>query len=128
MPERADLAGAVKALRPFVPARDFVVSKRFYADLGFRVEPLGDALAGLRLGPHSFLLQDYYVEQWAANFVMHMLVEDLSAGGRTSPRSTWRRVMASRALGRRNSAYVFDPSGVLWHVAALPSKATPESP
>lgn len=35
------------------------------------------ALAELHLGSHSFLLQDYYVEQWAGNFVMHMLVTNL---------------------------------------------------
>jgi hypothetical protein len=27
----------------------------------------------------AFLLQDYYVEQWAGNFVMHMLVDGLDA-------------------------------------------------
>jgi hypothetical protein len=31
----------------------------------------------MRLGTHSFLLQNYYVEDWAANFVMHVLVENL---------------------------------------------------
>ena len=73
----SDLAGTVKALRPFVPAKDFAVSKQFYADLGFRVEPLGDSIAAMHIGPHSFLLQDYYVEVWADNFVMHMFGDDL---------------------------------------------------
>jgi hypothetical protein len=68
---------SVKALRPFVPAKNFAISKSFYADLGFMVRPLGDRLAEIVIGRHSFLLQDYYVEQWAGNFVMHMLVEGL---------------------------------------------------
>jgi len=40
-----DLAASVHALKPFLPAKDFANSKRFYADLGFQVEPLGDDLA-----------------------------------------------------------------------------------
>src|SRR3954466_12258237 len=31
----------------------------------------------MHLGRHSFLLQDYYVEDWAANCMMHMLVDDV---------------------------------------------------
>jgi hypothetical protein len=71
------LAATVKELRPFAPAKDFETSKRFYADLGFRVEPLGKDPAEIALGPHSFLLQNYFVEQWAINFMMHLLVPDV---------------------------------------------------
>src|SRR3954468_15809728 len=119
------MSGSVRAMRPFVPAKDFALSRRFYADLGFAVDELGDKLAELRLGPHSFLLQDYYVEQWAGNFMMHMLVEDVA---------TWWRHVESLDLGGRygvpppqapkrersglDVAYVIDPSGVLWHIAS----------
>ena len=68
---------SIKALRPFVPAKDFALSKKFYTELGFRAEELGKELAEMHLGPHSFLLQDYYVKDWAGNFVMHALVDDL---------------------------------------------------
>jgi len=128
-PAPTHLAGTVKALRPFVPAKSFEISKRFYFDLGFKAEPLGDALAEMHLGRHSFLLQDYYVEDWAANFVMHMLVDDVEG---------WWAHIASLDLPsrygvkpprapRRESwgldvAYVFDPSGVLWHFAGRPAK------
>jgi hypothetical protein len=125
----SDLVGAVKALRPFVPAKDFAISQQFYADLGFRVEPLGDSIAAMHLGSHSFLLQDFYVEAWADNFVMHMLVDDLDAWwehltslniaaryGVKSPRAP---KLESWGL---NVAYMFDPAGVLWHIAALPAK------
>jgi hypothetical protein len=124
-----DLAGTVKAMQPFLPAKDFDVSKRFYSDLGFEVEPLGDELATVRLGSHSFLLQDYYAEQWADNFVMHVLVDDLSGWwshiasldlptryGVESPRAP------KRESWGLDVAYVFDPSGVLWHFAEVPAK------
>jgi hypothetical protein len=117
---------AVEAMRPFVPAKDFAVSKRFYEDLGFRSQPLGDGLVELHLGSYSFLLQDYYVEDWAGNFMMHMLVRDLDAWwehirgldlatryGVSEPKAP---KLESWGL---NVVYVVDPSGVLWHVAQL---------
>jgi hypothetical protein len=126
----SDLAGTVKALRPFVPAKNFAISKQFYADLGFRVEPLGDSIAAIHLGSHSFLLQDYYVEVWAENFVMHMFVDDLDAwwqhltaldiASRYDVKSPRPPKLESWGL---NVAYMFDTAGVLWHIAALPAKS-----
>jgi hypothetical protein len=128
---RSDLAGTVKALRPFVPAKDFAISKQFYADLGFRVEPLGDSIAAMHIGSHSFLLQDYYVEVWADNFVMHMFVDDLDAWWEhlTSLNLVSRYGVRSPRAPKLESwgltvAYMFDPAGVLWHIAALPAQTT----
>ena len=114
----------VVALRPFVPATDFEASFRFYTGLGFRAFRLGDKLASMHLGPYSFLLQDYWAEGFAGNFMMHLLVKDLDA--------RWAHI-ASLDLAARYGvqpprapqlqpwglivAYVFDPSGVLWHFA-----------
>jgi uncharacterized glyoxalase superfamily protein PhnB len=127
----SDLAGTVKALRPFVPAKDFEISKRFYADIGFAVEPLDDSIAAMHIGSHSFLLQNYYAKEWADNFVMHMSVDDLDAWwehltsldlvsryGARSPRAP---KLQSWGL---TVAFMFDPAGVLWHIAALPATTT----
>ncbi len=46
----------VVAMRPFVPAKDFKTSLRFYTDIGFSPFPLGDGLAAMHLGPFAFLL------------------------------------------------------------------------
>ena len=127
----SDLAGTVKALRPFVPAKDFEISKRFYADIGFAVEPLGDSIAAMHIGSHSFLLQDYYVEVWADNFVMHMFVDDLDAWWEhlTSLDLASRYGVKSPRAPKLESwgltvAYMFDPAGVLWHIAAVPAENT----
>jgi hypothetical protein len=126
---RSDLAASVKAMRPFLPARDFDTSKRFYGDLGFTLNLLGPDLAEMHLGAHSFLLQNYFVAEWAANFVMHVLVADVG--------SWWRHIAAldlaarygvesPRAPKREEwglvTTHVFDPSGVLWHFAELPPR------
>ena len=112
----------VIALRPFVPAKDFAASARFYADLGFTLFPLGDTLASVHLGPFAFLLQGFDDEGFSSNYMMHLLVNDVAPW--------WARIEAlpGRYGVRPPSApalqpwglvvaYVFDPSGVLWHVA-----------
>src|ERR1700675_4580728 len=124
--ERTFLVPDVIALRPFVPAKDFETSLRFFADLGFRAYRLGDLLASMHIGPFAFLLhgRPNDDERFAANFMMHMFVEDIDAW--------WPRI-ADLDLSKRYGvkapsapalqpwglvvAYVWDPSGVLWHIA-----------
>jgi hypothetical protein len=125
------LVAKIRAFRPFLPAKEFKKSLRFYQAIGFGAYPLGETLAELSLGPHAFLLQGHYVKEWAENMMMHVLVEDVNA---------WWRHIDSLDLARQfgvspprppkvepwglTVVYVFDPSGVLWHFA----QATPENP
>lgn len=62
--------------RPFVPAKDFDVSKRFYEALGFE-KLLDDDVAIFRLGQGGFILQRRYQKDWAENFMMQLMVDDL---------------------------------------------------
>lgn len=73
------LSRTVSAMRPMVPAKDFGTSKRFYIELGFQPRPMTDRLVEMRLGVFSFTLQDYYVREWADNFVVHVTVSDVGA-------------------------------------------------
>src|SRR5436309_1850037 len=66
-------------IKAFVPARDFELSKRFYEDLGFTLESLGENLAYLHFGDCAFLLQKFYVKEHADNFMMHLIVSDVDA-------------------------------------------------
>lgn len=127
------LLNGVVAVRPFVPSKDFQVSQRFYAELGFEVTPLGDGVAHVQVGEHAFLLQNYYVEEWAGNFMMHLLVTNLDAWwsmissldleSRYDVRAPSEPVMQPWGL---RVAYVVDPAGVLWHVAEDPKAASGE--
>ena len=47
-------------LKAFVPARDFALSKRFYADIGFTMASDHDGIAYFHHENVSFLLQDFY--------------------------------------------------------------------
>jgi hypothetical protein len=125
--EARNLAHTVKAMRPMVPAKDFEISRRFYVDLGFQPQMLADRLVEMHLGPYSFILQDYYVAQWADNFVFHMLVSDLGAWwdhicaldlpSRYGVKSPGAPKLESWGL----VAGVIDPSGVLWRISEIRS-------
>jgi len=112
------------SLQTFVPARDYAVSEAFYRDLGFQVLWRSDELMGFGHGACRFLLQNFYVEDLANNFMLFLVVEDLDAW--------WGRIQASgvleRYVGVRGKApelypwgfreiHLIDPSGVLWHIA-----------
>lgn len=110
-------------IKAFVPARDFELSLRFYADLGFTIPWSSADLAYLHAGNCSFLLQKFHVEEHAANFMMHLLVADVE--------SWWRHVEAQKLAERygvrvdppedrpwgMRDFVVLDPTGVLWRIA-----------
>jgi catechol 2,3-dioxygenase-like lactoylglutathione lyase family enzyme len=122
------LADKIVVMRPFLPAKDYAASYAFYEALGFTAVPIGDKLSEMWFGAHNFLLQDFYVKEFAENLMMHLFVKDLDAWWahiESLKLETRFDVQAPRPpkledWGMR-LVYVFDPSGVLWHVAADPS-------
>jgi uncharacterized glyoxalase superfamily protein PhnB len=109
--------------RPFMPAKDFELSKRFYEALGF-AKVLDSEVAIFNAGSGGFILQRYYQKDWAENFMMQLIVDDLDAWwahissldlpggfGVQAPKPPMMQPWGLRV------AYVYDPSGVLWHVA-----------
>ena len=66
-------------LKAFVPARDFALSKRFYADMGFTMASDSDGIAYFHHENVAFLLQDFYDKALAENLMLHLLVEDVDA-------------------------------------------------
>lgn len=109
-------------IKAFVPAKDFNLSKRFYQDIGFDLAWSDDQLAYLHVGNSSFLLQNFYNETHAANFMMHLLVEDIEPW--------WRHVQAQKIANRYSvmvespedrpwglrDFVLVDPTGVLWRI------------
>jgi uncharacterized glyoxalase superfamily protein PhnB len=117
------IPSGTETIRPFLPSQDFDRSKAFYEALGFS-KLLDSDVAIFALGASAFILQRYYQKEWAENCMMQMVVDDLDAW--------WRHIEAldlPRAFGVQapsppamqpwglRVAYVFDPCGVLWHIA-----------
>lgn len=113
----------VVELKPFVPARDYELSKSFYRDLGFTLASDGGGVAYFHHETVSFLLQDFFVTELAENLMLHLLVEDVEA---------WRERVEQAGVAQRYGVRVgdialqpwgmrdfvlFDPSGVLWRIA-----------
>ncbi len=91
------------AARPFLPAKDFETSREFYEVLGFSKLLDGD-VAVFGVGPSAFILQRYYQKDWAENFMMQLMVEDLDGWGSISRRSTCREGSGSSHPKRRHSS------------------------
>ena len=109
-------------IKAFVPARDFERSKLFYRDLDFVIAWSSNDLAYLRHGKSSFLLQNFYNEEHAANFMMHLLVEDVDAWwhlvearGIAAKYGVKAEPPSDRPWGLRDFVIV-DPTGVLWRI------------
>jgi uncharacterized glyoxalase superfamily protein PhnB len=113
----------VVEIKAFVPAKNYEVSKAFYRDLGFIMASDEDGIAYFHYGDHSFLLQDFYQEDHANNFMMHLLVKDVES---------WYQHILSSGIANRYQVSVtepedrpwkmrdfvlYDPSGVLWRIA-----------
>ena len=64
-------------IKAFVPSKDFNLSKQFYQDLGFELVSVSNGIAYFKSSSSSFLLQDFYEEKHAQNFMMHLLVDDI---------------------------------------------------
>lgn len=110
-------------VKAFVPAKDFALSKQFYQDIGFEMASDDEGVAYFHHGDASFLLQDFYSEELASNFMMHLLVEDVD---------TWHANLRDAGISQKYSVKIgpievqpwrmrdfvlFDPSGVLWRIA-----------
>lgn len=112
----------VTEIKAFVPAKDFELSKQFYKDLGFTMASEGGGVAYFHFEHVSFLLQNFYTEGLAENFMMHMLVADVDAW--------WGKVNQSEVVSKygvklwpieiqpwkMRDFCITDPSGVLWRI------------
>ncbi len=112
----------VTEIKAFVPAKDFGRSKQFYMDIGFTMASEGGGVAYFHADHASFLLQDFYVDTCADNFMMHLLVKDVEAW--------WQRIHDARVVEtygvmlskielqpwRMRDFCLTDPTGVLWRI------------
>ena len=109
------------SIRPFIGAKDYELSRRFYNDLGFQEIVLYSNMSLFKTGQIGFYLQDYYVQEWINNSMIFLEGEDVDY--------YWNQLAALDLPGKyehvklipiRNEdwgreCFLHDPSGVLWH-------------
>jgi catechol 2,3-dioxygenase-like lactoylglutathione lyase family enzyme len=113
-----------KGLRPFIPAKDFAVSRAFYLDLGAKERWTSDNMVLLQLGSSTFYLQNAYVKDWAENTMLFLMVDELDL--------FWEELKELDLPARYDGVkwkkptdydwglreiHLIDPAGVLWHFA-----------
>ena len=69
----------IKSFKVYMPAKDFELSKRFYTALGFKISEGWGGTVDFELNGNRFRLQDYYVKDWADNFMVVIGVDDAQA-------------------------------------------------
>lgn len=113
----------VSALTPFIPAKDFDLSLRFYRDLGFDEVAREPKMVRLGITSFGFWLQDYYVKEWAENCMLCLYVDNLedwwshiSAMSLAVNYEGNARVTPPRLQDGANMLQLIDPAGVLWHL------------
>ncbi len=103
----------------YVPAKDFEVSKRFYAAVGFELTEAFGGTMDCRLGGAVFRLQDYYVKDWAENFMIKFDVDDVQPWYEhvkkvlEENRYGGARITEPEMAGDTKICHVVDPCGVL---------------
>lgn len=109
----------IRDLKAYVPAKDFELSKRFYNALGFSMTEGWGGTADFELAGWRFRLQNYYVADWANNFMIVMRVDDVDAWHRLATEVAADaafsavRVAPIEQVGDARVLHVVDPSGVL---------------
>ena len=109
------------ALRPFIGAKDYDVSRSFYRDLGFQESILTPNMSLFQTEAVAFYLQDAYVRDWIDNSMLFLEVEDVSR--------TWTELLALNLTEKYKGVkltpirdydwgrecFLHDPAGILWH-------------
>lgn len=117
----------VLALRPFVPAKDYALSKRFYQTLGFTATIEEEQVTILKMESFSFILRNAYEQHFAETLMIQLLVRNGAAWWAAHDPASLvgsfgvkpPKPPAMQPWGLK-VGFIFDPSGVLWHVAEAP--------
>jgi len=110
------------SIRPFIGAKDFELSRRFYRDLGFEETVLSSNMSVFKMQGISFYLQDAYVKDWIDNTMIFIEVEDVGC--------FWEELQALNLMAKYEEVrlipikvydwgrecFLHDPSGILWHI------------
>lgn len=118
--ERGDkMKPAFDKMKTFVPAKDFELSKRFYAEI-FEVGPQSPRLCEFSVGGNEFLLQDFNEPEFTSNCMYQLTCSDVQSAWRflsdvvAKYSGTSVRPPKDEPWGK--VVYLLGPSGELWHV------------
>ncbi len=113
----------VLSLAPFVPSgEDYAASRKFFADLGFDETWENSGCAGFECGAARFILQNFVNKEFAANFMVSIVVPDLDSWWAAVNEKKLEAVYVGvRFAPPKNfpwgrEVHFIDLAGVCWHV------------
>lgn len=115
----------ILSIRPFIGAKNFSESRRFYMDLGFQEVVLSNNLSLFQTATIAFYLQDAYVKDWIDNTMIFIEVEDLDSCWNElvsldiTSKYKEAKLVPIRNLDWGRECFLHDPSGVLWHFGSF---------
>jgi catechol 2,3-dioxygenase-like lactoylglutathione lyase family enzyme len=114
-----------KRIMPFIGAKDYQESRRFYSELGFDVCE-GERYCEVKVNDElGFWLQKYYHKGWVNNSMIFLEIPDVEL---------WQKELLAKELHLKykyvrfteiktfdwgRELFMHDPSGVLWHFCEL---------
>lgn len=113
------------SIRPFLGAKNFEISRQFYADLGFSEVKLSAGFSYFSTSNLGFYLQDAYVKDWIDNTMVFMEVEDVEkhwnelVAMNLMAKYPHVRLVPIRTLDWGKECFLHDPSGILWHFGSF---------
>jgi hypothetical protein len=109
------------SIRPFIGAKDFELSRKFYQDLGFQEVILGKNFSYFKTENIGFYLQDAYVKDWIDNSMIFMEVDSVERYYKEllalnlPSKYEGVRLIPIKTNDWGKECFLHDPSGILWH-------------
>lgn len=109
------------SIRPFIGAKNFEISRKFYQDLGFQEVILEHNLSYFKTEGIGFYLQDYYIKDWIDNSMIFMEVDSVERyyqelfALNLSSKYEDVRLIPIKTNDWGKECFLHDPSGILWH-------------
>ncbi len=109
------------SIRPFIGAKNFEISRKFYQDLGFQEVILEHNLSYFKIEGIGFYLQDYYIKDWIDNSMIFMEVDSVERyyqelfALNLSSKYEDVRLIPIKTNDWEKECFLHDPSGILWH-------------
>jgi ribonucleotide reductase beta subunit family protein with ferritin-like domain len=115
-----------KSIRPFIGAKDFIISKTFYNDLGFEESIISRNMSYFKIfDTIGFYLQDAYVKDWVNNSMIFVEVENIEAyynelhNLHLQNKYKGVRLLNIKKEEWGSEFFLHDPSGILWHFGSF---------
>ncbi|WP_025761868.1 glyoxalase [Dyadobacter tibetensis] len=113
------------SIRPFIGAIDFKISRDFYRDFGFQELIINPKLSYFKRDHIGFYLQDASIKDWIDNTMIFMEVKDLDVfWTELKALNLPEKYQSVRIIPIQNKewgreCFVYDPSGILWHIGSF---------